>query len=486
MYEFTENEAYRVGRCTNRRTFIRVDLLNENFVKIDTLEADIISGSLTLKNAVDSDLARRKGNLVLLSKKDLNENFYKITLKNRVQIYYCIEDKVRTIASGNNTNQSNKSIISSALLEINRNGSLSESTLTTLNSIFGGTITKVNAKEKLTQYNNLNKVIYENVKYEYNMGIYLLNSPNTKISTSDRTITLDLCDLIENYSTFSNGLIGKLSFAKDSNLATTIQNIATDSNLMGLSRTLIEACDSTIDSAQTFEQDTDLVDVLKKLISLHPIYDCYFNNEGIFVFELIKQRTTDMIIDYIGNSCPLIVSVDYKKNFENVRNDIIVLGAMITNSDGSTTQTKFELKNETGNELSIDKLGLHRKAITNDNNKTNAMCQSEATYYLEKYSNLAETLTLQVIPMPYLVPNKVIEVNLEFEDIIITGRWLIDSISMDLKFDGLQTITCHKLYQNNTNNLDGGTFTDISSGLVADGGAFSSTITGNTYNGGSF
>ncbi|ABR33545.1 hypothetical protein [Clostridium beijerinckii] len=422
MNEFNDEYTRSVGKSALRRTWIRVDLLNDNYIKLDSLECDIISGSITIQNALDSDLARRKGNLVLASRKDLNEDFYKITLKNCVQIYIGIEN------------------------------------------------------------------IALKQQYEFNMGIYLLNSPNTKISVSERTITLDLCDLIENYSRFSNGLVGKLSFGADANLAETILNIATNSNLMGLSsdKTLIESCDSLIDSAQTFEQDTDLVDVLKKLISLHPIYDCYFNNGGYFVFELIKQRATDSAIDYIDNDFPSLISIDYKKNWENVRNDIIVNGAMISNDDGTTTQAKYELRNETGNELSIDKLGLHRKVISNDNNKTDAMCQSEAIYWMDKYSNFAETLTLQMIPAPYLVPNKVIEVNLEYEDIIITGRWLIDSISIDLKFDGLQTVTCHKLYGQAVHNLDGSLFSDTRSGIVADGGSFTSTQTNNVYDGGSY
>ena len=193
MNEFNDEYTRSVGKSALRRTWIRVDLLNDNYIKLDSLECDIISGSITIQNALDSDLARRKGNLVLASRKDLNEDFYKITLKNCVQIYIGIEN------------------------------------------------------------------IALKQQYEFNMGIYLLNSPNTKISVSERTITLDLCDLIENYSRFSNGLVGKLSFGADANLAETILNIATNSNLMGLSsdKTLIESCDSLIDSAQTFEQDTD-------------------------------------------------------------------------------------------------------------------------------------------------------------------------------------------------------------------------------------
>lgn len=382
MDEYTQNDAYRVGRARNRTTWVRVDLLNENYTKISSLEADIISGSLTMQNAVNSDLARRKGSLGLMSKKDLNENFYKISLKNRVQIFIIIRDNI-----------------------LNR-------------------------------------------QYEYNMGLYILNSPNTKLSITERTITLDLCDLMENYSKFSNGLIGKLSIPINSPMTDVIQNIATNTNLMGLTKTVIESTNYVIPSALTFEQDTDIPDVLKKIINLHPIFDCYFDINGYFIFEQIKQRLTDAPIDYIDNSCTLIVSVDYKKNFENVRNDIVVLGSISTNKTDTTksVQAKYELRNDTGNQLSIDKLGLHRKVIANDNNKTDLMCMNQCKYEMEKASNLAETLTLQVVPMLHLIPNRVIEVNLEFKDVTITGRWLIDSISVDLKFSGLQTITCHRLY----------------------------------------
>ncbi|BCZ47592.1 hypothetical protein psyc5s11_36590 [Clostridium gelidum] len=489
MDEYTQNEAYKVGRARNRSMSVRVDLLNENFNKVSSLEADIISGSITIQNAVNSDLARRKGNLVLVSKKDLNEDFYKISLKNSVQIFIIIKDNVRTLGD---PNQSTKTLLNTALIEISNKGRISDTTMNSLKSIYSTVVFDSNtAKSKiqglLNNLNATNKI--EQAKYEYNMGIYVLNSPNTKISITERTITLDLCDLMENYSKFSNGLIGKLSIPINSPMTDVIQNIARNPNLMGLTKTVIESSDYVIPTALTFEQDTDIIDVLKKIISLHPIYDCYFDMNGYFIFEQIKQRLTDMAIDYIDNSCTLIVSIDYKKNFENVRNDIVVLGSISTDKTDTTksVQAKYELRNETGNQLSIDKLGLHRKVIANDNNKTDLMCQNEAIYNMEKYSNLAENLTLQVVPMLYLVPNRVIEVNLDFEDITITGRWIIDSISVDLTSSGLQTITCHRLYnQHMTNNLDGSTFTDIRSGIVADGGVFGSTISGNTYNGGDF
>jgi hypothetical protein len=447
MDEYNQSEAYRVGRSRNRTVSVRVDLLNEDLQKISSLEADIISGSLTMQNAVNSDLARRKGSLVLLSKKDLNEDFYKISLKNRVQIFIIIKDNVRTLAD---PNEFAKTLLKTALIEISKNGKIDDITRNSLQTIYPSTtFDSVTAKSTIQGIlNNLNNTKLEQAKYEYNMGIYILNSPNTKISITERTITLDLCDLMENYSKFNSGLVGKIQIPIGSAMTDVIRNIATNPNLMGLNNIMIEPTDYIIPTALNFEQDTDIPEVLKKIINLHPIFDCYFDINGYFIFEQIKQRLTDAPIDYIDNDCPLIVSVDYKKNFENVRNDIVVLGAISKDKTDSTksTQSKYELKNETGNELSIDRLGLHRKVIVNDNNQTDLMCMNQCKYEMEKYSNLGETLTLQVVPMLYLVPNRVIEVNLQFEDVTITGRWLIDSISVDLKVEGLQTITCHKLY----------------------------------------
>lgn len=448
MDEFKESEAYQVAHARNRNTSVRVELLNDDFNVIDTLECDVVSGSINIQNALNSDLARRKGSLSLVSKKDLNTDFYKIALNNKVRIYLIIQDNVRTVQT--RIQGSIPNVLNDAINELGKNGNLSSYTISKLKSYYPSTDFNKNVSFVLSSLKDkaLNNFKYEPAKYEYNMGIFLLNSPNTKISITERTINLDLCDLIENYSTFSNGLVGKISFPKDSSFSDALRSIVTNKNLMGLTNYKLEATDFVIPSTLNFEQDTDLTEILKKLLKLHPTYDCYFDMNGYFVFETIQQRQTDMAIDYIDSTNDMIVSVDYKKNFENVRNDVVVLGSINKNSGDATKpiQAKYELKNSSGNELSIDKIGLRRKVVSDENFKTNEMCQSACTYYMDKYSNLAETLTIQFLPMPYLFSNRVIEINIDWEDVKITGRWLIDSVAYDLKSNGLQTVTCHKIY----------------------------------------
>jgi len=374
-----QNNQYLACKSTNRTVTCRVDLLNENLNKVSSLEGDIVTGSISLKN--DGQL-RRDGTLTLISSKDLNTDYFKISLRNYIQIFIIVQDDLNT-----------------------------------------------------------------DIKAEFNLGIYLLNSPDIKLSKSERTISLTICDIMNNFNgTFGGSLPVSLIYTADTLITTILYSLLNDTEKMNYSKRKIEALIYTLGSDQTYSSDSTYGDILKAMQEFYLDTEIFFDENGYFCYQSIKDKTTDLAIESL-NQDERIISIDYKKNFENIRNKIKVFGATVSDSeDSSTYQYLYEMVNDTGTPFSVDKIGVHRKTYTDDKLYLDAQCQAKCKYQLQQASNLAETITLELIPIYHLIPNRIIEIKYTFDDIIIEGRWLIDSVTFDLKPTGVMTMECHKIY----------------------------------------
>jgi len=374
-----QNNQYLVCKSTNRTVTCRIDLLNENFNKVSSLEGDIITGSISLKN--DGQL-RRDGSLTLISSKDLNTDYFKISLRNYVQIFIIVQDDLNT-----------------------------------------------------------------DIKAEFNLGIYIFNSPDIKLSSKERTISLTICDIMNLYNgTFGGSLPLSLIYTSDFLITTILYSLLNDTEKMNYNKKKIEPLTYTIGSEQTYSADNTYGDILKAMQEFYLDTEIFFDENGYFCYQEIKDKTTDLAIESL-NQDERIISIDYKKNFENLRNKIKVFGATVTNTtDTSTHKYLYEMVNDTGTPFSVDKIGEHRKTYVDEKLYTDDQCKSKCKYYLRNASNLAEIITMELIPIYHLVPNRIIEINYIADDLIIDGRWLIDSVNFDLKPNGLQTIECHKIY----------------------------------------
>jgi len=74
------------ARSRNRNTSIIIQLLDNNYNVVDELQGDVNSGTITIKNSVDSNFSRRSGSLDLNLTKALSTQYYKIDLAHRVRI----------------------------------------------------------------------------------------------------------------------------------------------------------------------------------------------------------------------------------------------------------------------------------------------------------------------------------------------------------------------------------------------------------------
>jgi len=402
------NNQQICGLSRNRTLSCRIELLDSiNYNVVDTLQGEITTGSITLTNnnstssasgssgddSDNSNFARISGSIEFILSSDLVIDYFKLDLKHLIRLIVIIKDNVSSISAS------------------------------------------------------------------YTLGICIINTPNIirGIDGSNK-ISINLNDLMSNFNgDFSGELDHKVTIeASDTtsaNLSQTIQGIATNADLMGLdiSKVIFESNTYQILSEITCEVGGKVTDLLKSLMDLYKGYELFFNSDGILVYQKIKKYSTDYPIQEYNNS-PNIISYSIKKDFTNVRNDIVVLGC--TESDTSNNNVGKQYKGESTEEndnhpFSINNIGKRKKVISDEKQLTDDSCKSEADYWLDKYTNYAETLELNILQDFRLIPNRVIKVTYTDDNISINNkRYLINSVTFGLKPSDLSTVSCSLLYDN--------------------------------------
>lgn len=424
MTSLEENTQEIVANSRMRKQWCIINILDSknNDIVITTITGEIIGGSLNIVSGQDGNLCRRSGQMTLRLISKLVEDYYIVSLRNKVQIFIQIQDSVTGII---------------------------------------GT---------------------------FNMGYYWMNNP--KVNMNNTEMTIELVDLMSEFTTEYGSQIGfPMVIEQGDTLVNVINKITRDEKLMGLLKVkIIDDDNLTIPYDLEFDSDNSLTDVLKKILELYMGYEIFFDNEGIFTFQKIQDYTSDYPIEIYKNS-PMIINISENKNFSNVKNIIVVWGMCVESSSdiNEPYQYTYTSTNDNPNHpLSTYNIPKKLYSKTNDNFQSIEQCKLASEYYLDKYSNYAETITLEILPNPRLQPNKVIKIDLKKDDVKIKGKYLIDSLGYDLSYDGLQTIVAHKLYNPKQIVIDGGYFGDIRSNVIVDGGSFTDNERRKEYDGGCF
>lgn len=374
-----------VARSMNRTEWIEIQLLNENNNVVSTLTGDTTGGSITLTNGDSGNFCRLSGSLEMILTSDLSDDYFKINLINKCKVYKYVRD----------------------------NG---------------------------TQY-----------EASYNLGIALMNNPEITRSNDDNKLTVELSDLFSKYNgTFGGEIDNKVTIEADAKLVDVIRDIATNTIFMGIdsSKVLIEDNDYTVPYDIEVDVGSNISDLLSKLMELYMGYELFFNQDGILVYQKIKDYSTDIPIETLDNS-PLVTDYSEKKSFENVRNTVVVLGAINDSDDEDdlTYQYSYTTTLDDSHPFSEKNLKEKRKlVITNDNNTNNDMCKTEAEYNLELHNNYANVLNLTMGANYRLIPNRVIKVKYSDEKVNINGRYLITNVNINLVNGELMSVECNKMY----------------------------------------
>ena len=94
-------------------------------------------------------------------------------------------------------------------------------------------------------------------------------------------------------------------------------------------------------------------------------------------------------------------------------------------------------------QFNIEQIGEKIYSDSNEKIFTEEQAKLKAEYELQQRSNMAETVSFSCVPLYYLQPLNKININI---DNLIQGDYLITSVALSLNIEGNMTIDCQKLY----------------------------------------
>lgn len=409
---------YGVLRQPVRKQSVRIDLLNEKDVVLDSFEGIATSGNI---NISAESTHRRSGNITMVLDKKYNlipSPTSKIWFNKRCAIYVGVQD-------------------------------------------------------------------YSGETIWFNLGRFAMDEVDINLSASERTLSCQLKD----YMAFLDGSLGgTLSHLTVIPAHTIAVNEALRVTLTGLTRFSID--DIEIDGSllvvpYTIEKPagSTIYDIVKELVELYAGYDFYFDENGYFIVEKIKDKVQDAAVEFFdGTNKDFSLNYTAKIDFKNVKNAVWVWGRQL--EDGTRIKhvyrnrwTKLSIAErdvlvdrEVGDichvyddnksyawtgaawqqldfnvvpNFNIEHIGEKVYVYSDNQIFSNEQAQLRAFFELKNQSNFAETINFSCVPLYSLGVNNKIHISI---DGIINADYLVRSINIPLDIGSAMTVNATMIY----------------------------------------
>ena len=270
---YITEQQYSIVKQPYRELYCKVNLLNYQFQIVDDISGVVLSDTWTI--SATSDI-RRTGTLVILPD---NDEAYKIQagskifLDKYVQVYIGIKDETT------------------------------------------------------------DEIIYNN------MGIYLINNPTHTFDSTNNSITLQLVDLMAKLTGLRNGNLEGYEYQlkEGQDVKEIIVAVLAEVGFNNYNIEIDEGDYQTIQFDMSVDGTATLYDILKTINENQYInYQMYFDVDGIFHFNHIPsgKDAPVMVDDDIWRYA--YISHEVTTNYEDLKNDIVVLGKTHTASKYSS------------------------------------------------------------------------------------------------------------------------------------------------------
>lgn len=278
----------------------------------------------------------------------------------------------------------------------------------------------------------------------YNLGIYTINNPSVDIQIADRTISIKLLDKMSLQDNTLSGQIGsKVSISSGTPISDAIKSTIT--TLGGETEYLIDTSPYTTPADIEEDFGVTVYSICKQLADLYLTWKVYYDINGIFRFNEIKDGI-DSSVDFDFSNYNVIQSISQDINYSNVRNYYKIIGRL--NDDATQYLKEVSITDilYSNSPFTIEKMGETRNFILQDDDLyTQAQVDSACDYYIYKHNTLSESITITCLPLLFLDVDMVVSIN--ETDYGIIGKYLIDNIDLDLKYNGMMSIKAHKIYE---------------------------------------
>lgn len=277
----------------------------------------------------------------------------------------------------------------------------------------------------------------------WNMGIFLINNPNTVYSAADHTISFEGLDLMAKLTGRRNGQLPAVAtlVPAGSKIADVVKKTITQ--LGGFYNYIIEDEGLEVPYDIKMDMGATIYDLLAELRDLYSNWEMFFDVDGVFHWQKIPNGEKEAVVVNFNEIQPLIISDNVDIDFENVKNNIIVYGRLLDTGEqimATASDTNAE------SPFCISKVGQINYIVDDERIYSNELAKDRADYELYLHARLNDSISLEIVPIPWL--NDVnIKIAYTNEKIGIEGEYLIQSLSIPLDIGSSMAITASKIYK---------------------------------------
>lgn len=276
-----------------------------------------------------------------------------------------------------------------------------------------------------------------------NMGLFLINNPESVYNATTNTITFEGLDLMAKLTGRRNGQLPAVTtvIPAESKVADVVKQTITQ--LGGFDKYIIQDAGYEIPYDIKKDMGSTIYDLLVEIRDLYSDWEMFFDVDGVFHWQQIPNGINEpVVLDFNQLKQKVIISETIDVDFENVKNYIIVYGRLLDNGEQVMATSIDTISSSPYN---VDSIGQINYIVDDERIYNNDLAQQRADYELFLHARMNNSITLEIVPLYWLndVNVKIAHTN---KNVGIEGEYLIKTLEIPLGVGNNMTITAIKVY----------------------------------------
>lgn len=276
-----------------------------------------------------------------------------------------------------------------------------------------------------------------------NMGLFLINNPESVYNATTNTITFEGLDLMAKLTGRRNGQLPAVTTVvpAESKVADVVKQTITQ--LGGFDKYIIQDAGYEIPYDIKKDMGSTIYDLLVEIRDLYSDWEMFFDVDGVFHWQQIPNGINEpVVLDFNQLKQKVIISETIDVDFENVKNYIIVYGRLLDNGEQVMATSIDTISSSPYN---VDSIGQINYIVDDERIYNNDLAQQRADYELFLHARMNDSITLEIVPLYWLndVNVKIAHTN---KNVGIEGEYLIKTLEIPLGVGNNMTITAIKVY----------------------------------------
>lgn len=276
-----------------------------------------------------------------------------------------------------------------------------------------------------------------------NMGLFLINNPESVYNATTNTITFEGLDLMAKLTGRRNGQLPAVTTVvpAESKVADVVKQTITQ--LGGFDKYIIQDAGYEIPYDIKKDMGSTIYDLLVEIRDLYSDWEMFFDVDGVFHWQQIPNGINEpVVLDFNQLKQKVIINETIDVDFENVKNHIIVYGRLLDNGEQVMATSTDTISSSPYN---VDSIGQINYIVDDERIYNNDLAQQRADYELFLHARMNDSITLEIVPLYWLndVNVKIAHTN---KNVGIEGEYLIKTLEIPLGVGNNMTITAIKVY----------------------------------------